>query len=343
MDLRLSTFDYELPKSLIAQRPAEPRDASRLMVLKGSKIEHRIFKDLTKYLQKDDILILNDTRVIPARLFGTKPTGGKVELLLIKKLDDNALECLIKGKKVRDGTQIIINDSLTGKVLANIRGGRFKVEFNCQGSMDDMIEKIGVMPTPPYIKGILKDTNKYQTVFATKKGSVAAPTAGLHFTRSLMEAIRAKGVEALFVTLHVGPGTFLPVKTEDITLHKMEQEYIEVSPETAVKINKARNNGNRIIVVGTTTVKALESSCNEEGAIEPKEDFSDLYIYPGYSFRSKIDGFITNFHLPKSTLLMLTCAYGGTERILKAYEEAIKRKYKFYSFGDAMMIMNDMR
>ncbi len=342
MDLKLSSFDYELPKSLIAQRPAEPRDASRLMVLKSSHIEHRIFKDLTKYLQKDDILVLNDTRVLPARLFGKKPTGGKVELLLIKRLDDNIFECLIKGKKVRDGTKIIINDSLTGRVLTNIRGGRFTVEINCKGNMDYMIEKIGVMPTPPYIKGVIKDTNMYQTVFATKKGSIAAPTAGLHFTRNLMEEIRAKGVETLFVTLHVGVGTFLPVKVEDIRLHKMEQEYFKISPETAKKINRASNDGNRILVVGTTTVKALESACNDKGTIDPKEDFSDLFIYPGYRFKSRIDAFITNFHLPKSTLLMLTCAYGGRERILKAYKEAIKQKYKFYSFGDAMLIMNDM-
>lgn len=340
--MQLSDFDYHLPKHLIAQKPAEPRDSSRLIVLRADRLEHRAFRDLAGYLSKGDVLILNDSKVIPARLFGRKETGGKIEVLLIKKEGRNTWECLIKGKNLRPNTKLIfVGQRLEGIVRNRIEGGRYKVEFFSEGRVEDVIQKIGEMPTPPYIKGFLKKPERYQTVYAKENGSIAAPTAGLHFTDHMLSELKTKGVETLSITLHVSIGTFLPVRTDDIMEHRMEPEYFKVNGDAARKINLAKDNGKKIFAVGTTTVKALESACNDSGKILAKEGESDLFIHPGYEFKSGLDGLLTNFHLPKSTLLMLVSAFAGRETIMHAYETAIKRSYRFYSFGDAMLILRE--
>jgi len=332
--MKLSDFDYHLPKELIAQSPIEPRDASRLMVL-GKTMEHRYFSDILDYLENGDTLVLNDSRVIPAKLHGKKSTGGHVEALVVSKAGAG-YECLIQGKNIREGTQIYFGE-LEATVLEVIKdnsGARYFVEFNCNGNLNSILEMIGEAPLPPYIKKKLDDRERYQTVYARKNGSIAAPTAGLHFTDGLLERIKKKGVNVAYVTLHVSPGTFTPVKAENIEEHIMEPEYVSVSQENADIINSTEG---KLIAAGTTTAKALESSC-VDGKITTKEDLSRLFIYPSYRFRSRIDALITNFHLPKSTLLMLVSAFAGRERLLRAYSQAISNSYRFYSFGDAMLV-----
>ncbi|MCZ7359642.1 MAG: tRNA preQ1(34) S-adenosylmethionine ribosyltransferase-isomerase QueA [Candidatus Methanoperedens sp.] len=332
--MKLCDFDYHLPEGLIAQSPVEPRDSSRLMVL-GQTIEHRRFSDIIDYLGDGDTLVLNDSRVIPAKITGKKSTGGKVEALVISK-SDTGYECLIRGKNIRAGTGLHFGD-LEAKVLEIRRDdctNKYLVEFSCDGDLPDVLEKIGEAPLPPYIKRKLEDKERYQTVYSKEKGSIAAPTAGLHFTKGLLSILMEKGVSIAYVTLHVGPGTFLPVKAENIEKHRMEPEYISISEKSADMINRT---GGRLIAAGTTTVKALESSC-VDGKIVQKEGFGQLFIYPPYRFKSRIDAILTNFHLPESTLLMLVSAFAGRERVLAAYDEAISRSYRFYSFGDAMLI-----
>lgn len=332
--MKLCEFDYDLPKELIAQSPIEPRDASRLMVV-GKDIRHRYFRDITDYLEKGDTLVLNDSRVIPAKLQGKKSTGGHVEALVVSKAGAG-YECLIQGKNIREGTMLYFGEleATVLEVKRDTMGARYLVDFKCNGNLNDILERVGEAPLPPYIKQKLEDRERYQTVYANEKGSIAAPTAGLHFTGGLLDRIKKKGVNVAYVTLHVSPGTFTPVKAENIKEHIMEPEYVSVSQENADIINKTEG---KLIAAGTTTAKALESSC-VDGRITAKEDLSRIFIYPPYKFRSRIDALITNFHLPKSTLLMLVSAFAGRERLLTAYSEAISNSYRFYSFGDAMLV-----
>ncbi len=332
--MKLIDFDYDLPKELIAQSPIEPRDASRLMVVER-KIGHRHFSDIVDYFEKGDTLVLNDSMVIPAKIRGRKSTGGHVEALVISR-SDSGYECLVRGKNLHEGSKLYFGEleATIIEVRNNPNINRYLVDFGCNGTLESILEKIGEAPLPPYIKKKLENKNRYQTVYSKEKGSIAAPTAGLHFTDCLLDRIIKKGANIAYITLHVGLGTFTPVKAQDIEKHRMEPEYISISVENAEIIN--RNEG-KLIVAGTTTVKALESSCTD-GKITPMEGLSRLFIYPPYEFRSRIDGIITNFHLPKSTLLMLVSAYAGKERLLAAYNEAISHSYRFYSFGDAMLI-----
>jgi S-adenosylmethionine:tRNA ribosyltransferase-isomerase len=338
--MELADFDYHLPKNLIAQRPIEPRDTSRLMVLEGSRIHHRTFKDLHHYLEPGDILVLNDSKVLPARIFGKKDTGGKVEALLITKVDDNTWECMIKGKNVREDSHLIFGEGdLNGTVIERVEGGRFLIEFEEEQNLAEIFHRIGVMPTPPYIKELLEDQSRYQTVYAREDGSIAAPTAGLHFTEEYLETLRQMGARIITITLHVSVGTFLPVKKKYIKEHKMEPEFFKIDSKTAEEINNAKSQGSRIFAVGTTTMKALESACDEEGNLSEFQGESNLFIYPGYRFKTGLFGLLTNFHLPKSTLIMLVSAFAGKDTIFKAYSEAISQEYRFYSFGDAMLIL----
>jgi S-adenosylmethionine:tRNA ribosyltransferase-isomerase len=338
--MSLTDFDYKLPKHLIAQRPVEPRDSSKLMVLRNEKIHHKTFRDLVGYLEKGDVLALNDSKVLPVRLYGRKETGGKVELLLIKRGEGAKWESLITGKNIRENTKVILGeDRLEGIVKRRIEGGRFEIEFLSEENIEDIIQEIGKMPIPPYIKEPLVKPERYQTIYANKNGSIAAPTAGLHFTESMLNELKTKGIEIVNITLHVGLGTFLPVKNHDIKKHKFEPEYFQAYAETARKINYAKKHGNKIFAVGTTTVRALESACNDSREIVETNGESNLFIYPGYEFKTNLDGLLTNFHLPKSTLLMLVSAYAGRDTIMKAYKVAIENSYRFYSFGDAMLIM----
>lgn len=339
--MELSYFDYHLPKHLIAQRPVQPRDSSRLMVLGRDGISHRIFSDLPKYLQDGDVLVINDSKVVPVRLLGKKETGGKVEALLVKRKRGAVWESLISGKNIRNGTTLVFGGRLHGVVRSEIEGGRFELEFSQEKDVENIIQSIGVMPTPPYIKDILTEPDMYQTVYARENGSIAAPTAGLHFTSRVLEDLMGRGVEIVPITLHVSIGTFLPVKTLKIEEHTMEPEHFRIDMDSARKIMQAKENGNKIVAVGTTTVKALESACNESGEISEIEGESDLFIYPGYEFKSGIHGLLTNFHLPRSTLIMLVSAYAGRDRIMEAYREAIEHSYSFYSFGDGMLIQRD--
>ncbi len=326
----LKSYDFELPEELIAQEPVEPRDHARLMVLRDG-IEHRFFYNLPEYLEKGDVLVLNDTRVIKARLHGHKSTGGKVEILILEKLGENFYRCLAKGKKIRTGTELIF-DNIKGKVMHK-EEGICDIEFS--GNIMELARKRGEIPLPPYIKKKISDAEeKYQTVFARKEGAVAAPTAGLHFTPELLKKIENIGVEVLYITLHVSYGTFKPVKSEDIREHKMEAEYYIVSEKVAERIN---NRSGRLFAVGTTVMRALESS-SRDGMIYPSQGYTDIFIYPGYEFQAGIEALITNFHIPKSTLIMLVTAFGGYERIMNAYRIAVEMKYRFFSFGDAMLI-----
>ncbi|HID28303.1 MAG TPA: tRNA preQ1(34) S-adenosylmethionine ribosyltransferase-isomerase QueA [Methanosarcinales archaeon] len=327
--MKLSDFDYYLPKELIAQKPIEPRDSSKLMVLCNNRIKNDIFHNIINYINKGDTLVLNNTRVIPARLFGRKGTGGKIEVLLVEKINENTYHCLVRGKKVI-GKKIFFDNTVIGTVKSKV-GSRYIIEFECKESIEDILKKIGKMPIPPYIKESIESKDRYQTIYASENGSIAAPTAGLHFTKELLDKIRKKGVNIAYITLHIGIGTFTPVRVENISDHKMEAEYYIISEKNANLIN---NTEGKLIAVGTTTVKALESAA----LIKKCEGWSDLFIYPPYKFTSKIEGLITNFHLPKSTLLMLVSAFAGKERILEAYKVAIKHQYRFYSFGDAMLI-----
>ncbi|HHW03449.1 MAG TPA: tRNA preQ1(34) S-adenosylmethionine ribosyltransferase-isomerase QueA [Thermoanaerobacterales bacterium] len=340
MDLK--EFYYYLPKELIAQEPLKDRAKSRLLVLdrETGDIEHRIFEEIADYLNPGDCLVLNDTRVIPARLLGSRQdTGGKIEFVLLKKVGINIWEVLVKpGRRAKIGSEFVFGDGrLRAKVLDYTDAGGRVVEFSYEGLFENVLEELGHMPVPPYIKRKLKDKERYQTVYAREPGSAAAPTAGLHFTKELLEKIRQKKVHIVFITLHVGLGTFRPVKVQRIEEHKMHEEYYEVSPEAAEIINNAKKNGHRIIAVGTTSTRTLETVGNMDGSVKPQSGWSGIFIYPGYKFKV-IDGLITNFHLPESTLIMLVSAFAGKDKVFKAYEEAIKKKYRFYSFGDAMFI-----
>jgi len=345
--MKTEEFDYHLPKELIAQSPIEPRDASRLMVLDRATgaIEHKTFRDLADYLTAGDILVCNESRVIPARLFGHKvPTGGKVEMLLVAKREERVWEVLTKGRKVRVGTQVELDrdggKGLVGEVVGQAGEGMRVVEF--EAPIEPLLDELGVVPLPPYIREPLEEPERYQTIYARVKGSVAAPTAGLHFTPQLMKELEAKGVECAFVTLHIGLDTFRPVRTENVEDHLMHSEYCQLSPEVAEQINRAKAEGGRVIAVGTTAVRVLETAVRnlepETWNLRPFTGWTDLFIYPGYQPRA-VDILITNFHLPRSTLLMLVAAFTGKELIDVAYREAIQRGYRFYSFGDAMLIL----
>lgn len=340
--MKVTDFDYNLPEELIAQHPVEPRDSSRLMLLdkKTGALEHKAaFRQIVDELSDGDVLVFNNTKVLPARLYGHRQgSGGKVEVLLLSPLGDNRWECLVKpGKKCQVGQVIVFDDRLSCTVLEKTDFGGRIVEFAVNGVFDEIIQELGEMPLPPYIHERLHDQDRYQTVYAVEKGSAAAPTAGLHFTPELLEALKAKGVTLAFVTLHVGLGTFRPVSEEIIEDHDMHREFYTVSQETADIINKAKRDGKRIVAVGTTSVRTLESASNEDGTLRAESGWTQIFIYPGYQWKL-VDALITNFHLPQSTLLMLISALAGREHCLVAYQVAVKEKYRFFSFGDAMFI-----
>ena len=340
--MKTSDFYYDLPEELIAQDPLEDRSASRLMVLDKNtgKIQHHIFKEIVHYLNPGDCLVINDTKVIPARLYGTKVgTDAKIEVLLLKRKENNIWETLVKpGKKAKIGTRISFGDGLLmGEVVDIVEEGNRLIQFSYDGIFEEILDKLGQMPLPPYITHQLKDKNRYQTVYAKHNGSAAAPTAGRHFTPELLEEIKAKGVNIAHVTLHVGLGTFRPVKVEDVTQHHMHSEFYVVEEDQAALINETKKKGGKIISVGTTSLRTLESASSEEGILKAGSGWTDIFIYPGYRFKI-VDRLITNFHLPESTLIMLVSALAGKEHIMEAYEEAVKDKYRFFSFGDAMFI-----
>ncbi|MDD5966439.1 MAG: tRNA preQ1(34) S-adenosylmethionine ribosyltransferase-isomerase QueA [Blautia sp.] len=340
--MKTSDFYYDLPEELIAQDPLEDRSASRLMVLDKNtgKIQHHIFREIVHYLNPGDCLVINDTKVIPARLYGTKVgTDAKIEVLLLKRKENNIWETLVKpGKKAKIGTRISFGDGLLmGEVVDIVEEGNRLIQFSYDGIFEEILDKLGQMPLPPYITHQLKDKNRYQTVYAKHNGSAAAPTAGLHFTPELLEEIKAKGVNIAHVTLHVGLGTFRPVKVEDVTQHHMHSEFYVVEEDQAALINETKKKGGKIISVGTTSLRTLESASSEEGILKAGSGWTDIFIYPGYRFKI-VDRLITNFHLPESTLIMLVSALAGKEHIMEAYEEAVKDKYRFFSFGDAMFI-----
>ena len=340
--MNLSEFNYELPEELIAQTPIKKRDESRLMILnrKEQTIEHKKFKEIIEYLQPGDVLVRNNTKVIPARLYGKKETGANVEFLLLNNIENDIWEAIVRpGNKLHVGTKVIFGDGmLEANILEILPGGTRKVEFKYQGIFNEILDKIGLMPLPPYIHETLKEKDRYQTVYAKYEGSAAAPTAGLHFTPELLKKIEEKGIEIANVTLHVGIGTFRPVKEEKIEEHKMHSEHFYIKQEDVEKINKAKKEGRRVIAVGTTSCRVLESIADENtGMVKEIEDDTEIFIYPGYKFKC-IDGLITNFHLPESTLLMLVSALAGKDYIMRAYKEAVKEKYRFFSFGDAMFI-----
>ena len=340
--MKVTEFDYELPEELIAQTPIKKRDESRLMVLdrKEKSIEHRKFRDIIKYLRPGDVLVRNNTKVIPARLYGKKETGANVEFLLLNNIEGDIWECIVRpGNKLHVGTKVIFEDGLLkAEILEIMEGGTRKVKFIYKGIFNEILDKIGLMPLPPYIHEELKEKDRYQTVYAKYEGSAAAPTAGLHFTEELFEDLRKKGVEIANVTLHVGIGTFRPVKEETVEEHKMHTEHFYIKKEDVEKINNAKKEKRRVIVVGTTSCRVLESISDEKGFVKEVEEDTGIFIYPGYKFKC-IDGLITNFHLPQSTLLMLVSALAGKDYIMKAYKEAVKEKYRFFSFGDAMLII----
>lgn len=340
--MKVSDFNYYLPEELIAQTPIQKRDESRLMVLdKTNKtIEHKVFKDILDYLKPGDCLVRNNTKVIPARLYGIKEdTGVNVEFLLLKGIEGDIWEVMVHpGRRLKKGTVVTFGDGLLkAEILEQMDNGNRKVEFKYNGIFNEILDQIGLMPLPPYIKERLKDKDRYQTVYAKYEGSAAAPTAGLHFTDELLKKIKAKGVEIANVTLHVGIGTFRPVKVENIEEHDMHSEHYYIKQEDADKINNARKNGGRIISVGTTSCRVLESVADENGFVKEVEGDTSIFIYPGYKFKC-IDCLITNFHLPESTLIMLVSTLAGKEFVMSAYEEAVKEKYRFFSFGDAMFI-----
>ena len=339
--MKTSDFWYDLPEELIAQTPLVQRDTSRLLVLnkETGETKHQHFYDVIDYLQPGDCLVMNDSRVLPARLLGHRPTGGAVEVLLLRDLGDKKWECLCKpGRKMQVGNEVIFGDGeLTATVVEVQDTGNRVVKFHYDGIFLEVLERLGKMPLPPYIKAELQDQERYQTVYSREVGSAAAPTAGLHFTNELLEKIRDKGVKTAFVTLHVGLGTFRPVKAEDISEHHMHSELCMISAETAAVLNETKRNGGRIICVGTTSCRTLESLVNEDGSFEAKSKWTEIFIYPGYKFKA-MQALITNFHLPESTLVMLVSAFAGRENVLNAYAEAVKERYRFFSFGDAMFI-----
>ncbi|MBO8463725.1 MAG: tRNA preQ1(34) S-adenosylmethionine ribosyltransferase-isomerase QueA [Firmicutes bacterium] len=341
--MKTQDFYYHLPEELIAQDPLEDRSSSRLMVLnkETGKIEHHIFKEIIEYLKEGDCLVINDTKVIPARLIGEKEgTGAKIELLLLKRKQDDVWETLVKpGKKAKPGTRIMFgNGLLVGEIIDIVEEGNRLIKFYYEGIFEEVLDQLGQMPLPPYITHQLEDKNRYQTVYAKHAGSAAAPTAGLHFTPELLKAIEQKGIKLARVTLHVGLGTFRPVKVEDVTNHHMHSEFYMITEEAARIINETKEKGGRVISVGTTSTRTLESVADERGYVKETSGWTEIFIYPGYQFKC-VDALITNFHLPESTLLMLVSALAGKEHIMAAYEEAVKEKYRFFSFGDAMFLM----
>ena len=341
--MKTSDFYYDLPESLIAQDPLTDRSASRLMHLdrKTGAVAHRHFKDILSYLKAGDCLVINDTKVIPARLFGKRAeTGGMVEILLLKRRDKDIWEVLVRpGKKCRPGSRIIFGDGLLcGEILEVVEDGNRLIRFEYQGIFEEILDQLGEMPLPPYITHKLQDKNRYQTVYAKHDGSAAAPTAGLHFTKELLDQVEAMGVSIVHITLHVGLGTFRPVKVDNVLEHHMHSEYYRIEEDQAEIINRTKREGGRVIAVGTTSCRTLESSSSEDGRIISGSGWTDIFIYPGYQFKV-LDGLITNFHLPESTLIMLVSAFAGKEHVLKAYEEAVKEQYRFFSFGDAMIIL----
>ena len=340
--VKLTEFNYELPEELIAQTPIEKRDESRLMILDRKKqtIEHKIFREVIDYLEPGDCLVRNNTKVLPARLYGKKETGAKVEFLLLNQIEKDIWECIVRpGNKLHVGAKVIFGEGiLEAEILETLPGGTRKVQFNYKGIFNEILDEIGLMPLPPYIHEQLQNKDRYQTVYAKYQGSAAAPTAGLHFTEELLKKIEQKGIKIANVTLHVGIGTFRPVKEENIEKHDMHSEHYYIKKEDVEKINQTKENGGNIIAVGTTSCRVLETIADEKtGKVKEAEGDTKIFIYPGYKFKC-IDGLITNFHLPESTLLMLVSALAGRKYILKAYNEAVKEKYKFFSFGDAMFI-----
>ncbi len=340
--MKTSDFYYDLPKELIAQDPLKDRSASRLLHLsmEDGSIEHRHFTDILEYLKPGDCLVINDTKVIPARLYGHKEdTGALVEILLLKRKENDIWECLAKpGKKLKSGARIVFGDGrLKGSIVDVIEDGNRLIRFEYEGIFEEILDALGEMPLPPYITHKLEDKNRYQTVYAKHEGSAAAPTAGLHFTEELLDQVKAHGVQIAHVTLHVGLGTFRPVKVEDVEKHHMHSEFYVVEEDQAKLINDTRKNGGCVIAVGTTSCRTLESAAGEDGILKSGSGWTDIFIYPGYRFKI-VDALITNFHLPESTLLMLVSALAGKDRIMKAYEEAVRERYRFFSFGDAMLI-----
>lgn len=345
--MKTADFDYNLPEELIAQDPLLDRASSRLLVLDKETGErnHTDFHHIINYLHEGDCLVINDTKVIPARLIGEREaTGGKVEVLLLKRKENNVWETLVKpGKKARPGMRLSFgNGLLKAEVMDVVEEGNRLIQFEFDGIFEEILDKLGQMPLPPYITHELQDKNRYQTVYAKYEGSAAAPTAGLHFTQELLAAIKEKGVKIAHVTLHVGLGTFRPVKVDDVTNHHMHTEYYRVTQEAANLINETKKNGGRVICVGTTSCRTIESAANDDGMVEAKDGDTSIFIYPGYQFKA-LDCLITNFHLPESTLLMLVSALAGKENIMAAYKEAVEMKYRFFSFGDAMFITNDIK
>ena len=341
--MKTSDFYYELPEELIAQDPLADRSGSRLLVLdkETGKTEHHIFKEITGYLHPGDCLVINDTKVIPARLIGEKAdTKAKIEVLLLKRKENDIWETLVKpGRKMKPGVKVSFGDGLlTGEVLDVVEEGNRLIQFHYDGIFEEVLDRLGQMPLPPYITHQLKERERYNTVYAKNEGSAAAPTAGLHFTRELLEEIEKKGVDIARVTLHVGLGTFRPVKVEEITEHHMHSEFYQIDEDAAEKINRAKSSGGRVICVGTTSCRTIESAADEHGFLKACSGWTDIFIYPGYRFKV-LDCLITNFHLPESTLIMLVSALAGREHVLAAYEEAVREKYRFFSFGDAMLII----
>lgn len=344
--MKREDFSFELPEELIAQDPLEDRSSSRLLVLdkKTGSIEHHVFKELVDYLEPGDCLVINDTKVIPARLIGSKVgTDAKIEVLLLKRKEHDIWETLVKpGKKARPGTKISFgNGMLIGEVVDIVDEGNRLIQFSYEGIFEEILDQLGQMPLPPYITHQLEDQNRYQTVYAKHTGSAAAPTAGLHFTPELLASIEKKGIEIARITLHVGLGTFRPVKVDDILEHHMHSEFYQIDQDATQKINRTKENGHRVIAVGTTSCRTIESAADADGRLAPSSGWTDIFIYPGYRFKI-LDCLITNFHLPESTLVMLVSALAGREHVLAAYEEAIKNQYRFFSFGDAMFITNQM-
>lgn len=340
--MKTSDFYYDLPQELIAQDPLEDRSSSRLLHLsmKDGSVEHRHFTDILDYLKEGDCLVVNDTRVIPARLYGHKEeTGALIEILLLKRKENDIWECLVKpGKKARPGAKIVLGDGiLKGEIIDVVEEGNRLIQFQYEGIFEEILDQLGEMPLPPYITHKLEDKNRYQTVYAKNDGSAAAPTAGLHFTQELLQKVQEKGVKIAHVTLHVGLGTFRPVKVDDVENHHMHSEFYVVEEDQAKLINDTKKQGGRVISVGTTSCRTLESATGEDGVLRAGSGWTEIFIYPGYQFKM-IDGLITNFHLPESTLMMLVSALAGKDRIMAAYEEAVKERYRFFSFGDAMFI-----
>ena len=344
---RTADYYFDLPRELIAQDPLEDRSSSRLLVMDRNtgEVTHGTFRDILRYLHPGDALILNDTKVIPARLLGEREgTGASIEILLLKRMEKDVWECLVRpGKKLRPGARAVFGDgSLKAEILEVVEGGNRLVRFEFEGIFEEVLDRLGEMPLPPYITHKLKDRGRYQTVYARYEGSAAAPTAGLHFTPELLDEVRALGVQTGFVTLHVGLGTFRPVKVDDVEQHTMHTEWYNVPEETADLINRTHQAGGRVICVGTTSCRTIESAADENGTVHAGSDDTSIFIYPGYHFKT-MDGLITNFHLPESTLIMLVSAFAGREHVLKAYEEAVRERYRFFSFGDAMFIADNTK